>query len=364
MSMIHDLLSLAVEVGASDVHIKAGQKAFFRINSLLQAASEEPYSSEAIRAIVADIVPPHVSARLAETHEADFSLLEPDVGRFRVNVFYGQNEPAIAFRHVKARIPTIEDLNLPEVLGTLIDVQRGIVILSGATGSGKSSTLAALIGGINRKYERRIITVEDPIEFAFRDDRSIITQREVGLDTLSFTGALRQVLRQDPDIILIGEIRDAETLRIALLASETGHLVFTTLHASSAALAVPRLLDEFPQNERDQMRLSLAGNLQAIVCQRLIPDVDGVVIPAVEILFNTPTVRKILMRNQIDLLSAAVETGGEDGMQTFDQAIYKLIKAGRLAEAEGMEYASNPDKLRMHLQGIVLDDSRRILSSL
>ena len=292
------------------------------------------------------------------------SRQEPDVGRFRVNVFYGQGEPAIAFRHVKARIPTLEELNLPEVLNTLIDAPRGIVILSGATGSGKSSTLAALIGGINRKYERRIITVEDPIEYTFTDDRSIITQREVGLDTTSFGGSLRQVLRQDPDIILIGEIRDAETLRIALLAAETGHLVFTTLHASSAALAVPRLLDEFPKSERDQSRQALAANLQAIICQRLIPDVDGVVIPAVEILFNTPTVKKLLSSDRLDVLPAAIETGGEDGMQTFDQAIYKLIKEGRVTEQDGMEYASNADQLRMNLQGIFLDDSRRILSSL
>jgi twitching motility protein PilT len=364
MSMIRDLLSLAVETGASDVHIKSQQKAYFRLNSILRSASEDPYTADAVRAIVADIAPPHAAARLAETHEADFSLHEPGVGRFRVNVFYGQGEPSIALRHVKARIPTIEELNLPEVLQTLIDAQRGIVILSGATGSGKSSTLAALIGGINRKYERRIITVEDPIEFTFDDDRSIITQREVGLDTLTFSDALRQVLRQDPDIVLIGEIRDAETMRIALVASETGHLVFTTLHASSSALAIPRLLDEFPKSERDQSRQALASNLQAIVCQRLIPDVDGVVIPAAEILFNTPTVKKILLRDQLELLSAAIETGGEDGMQTFDQAIYKLIKEGRVAETEGMEYATNPDKLRMNLQGIFLDDSRRILSSL
>jgi len=364
MSKLHDLLALAVEVGASDIHIKAQQKAYFRINSLLQPATEGPYSAAAIQDIVTELVPPNVSAHLAATHEADFSHHEPDVGRFRVNVFFGQAEPAIALRHVKARIPTVAELNLPAVLESLADVQRGIVILSGTTGCGKSSTLAALIGSINRRYERRIITVEDPIEYTFVDERSIITQREVGLDTLSFAGALRQVLRQDPDVILIGEIRDSETLRIALLAAETGHLVFTTLHASNAALAVPRLLDEFPQGEQDQIRLSLAGNLQAIVCQRLIPDIDGQVIPAVEMLFNTPTVKKILTHNQLDLLSAAIETGTEDGMQTFDQAIYKLIKEGRLNETEGMEYATSPEKLKMNLQGIFLDDSRRILSTI
>ena len=204
MSIIHDLLAFAVETGASDVHIKSQQKAYFRINSLLQPASEDPYSADAVRAIVAELVPPHAAAKLTETHEADFSLHEPDVGRFRVNVFYGQGEPAIALRHVKARIPTLEELSLPEVLNTLIDAQRGIVILSGATGSGKSSTLAALIGGINRKYERRIITVEDPIEFTFNDDRSVITQREIGLDTVSFGEALRQEGAQGVAVVLGG----------------------------------------------------------------------------------------------------------------------------------------------------------------
>ena len=364
MSILHDLLALAVEMGASDVHLTSNQKAYFRLHSLLQPASDAPYTAEIIRAIVADIVPPHAADKLARTHEADFSLHEPEVGRFRVNVFYGQGEPSLALRHIKSRIPTLAELCLPEALRTLIDAPRGIVILSGATGSGKSSTLAALIGGINRKYARRIITVEDPIKFTFTDERSIITQREIGLDTDSFGEALRQVLRQDPDIILIGEIRDAETLRIALLAAETGHLVFTTLHASSASQAVPRLLDEFPKSEREQARQALAGNLQAIICQRLIPDVDGAVIPAVEILFNTPTVQKLLLRDQLDHLSAAIETGAEDGMQTFDQAIYQLIQAGRVTERNGMEYATNADKLRMNLQGIFLDESRRILSSL
>ena len=364
MSIIRDLLALAVETGASDVHIKSQQKAYFRINSLLQPASDDPYTAEAVRAIVAELVPPHAAAKLAETHEADFSICEPGVGRFRANVFYGQGEPSIALRHVQARIPTLTELNLPDAIQKLIDAPRGVVILSGATGSGKSSTLAALIGGINRKYERRIITVEDPIEFTFADERSIITQREVGLDTLAFGSALRQVLRQDPDIILIGEIRDAETMRIALLASETGHLVFTTLHASNAAQAIPRLLDEFPKSERDQSRQALAANLQAVICQRLIPDVDGAVVPAVEILFNTPMVKKLLLHDQLELLSAAIETGGEDGMQTFDQAIFKLIQDGRITETAGMEYATNPEMLRMNLQGIFLDDPRRILSSL
>jgi twitching motility protein PilT len=364
MSVIRELLERAVEMGASDVHIKANQQPYFRINSILQPAGCQLFSAEDVRMIAQDLVPPHAREAIAQTHEADFSHREPDVGRFRVSVFHGQGDPAIAMRYVKARIPTVAELRLPLILEGLSDAQRGIVILSGTTGCGKSTTLAALIGGINRKYQRRIITIEDPIEYTFDDDRSILTQREVGLDTPSFVSGLRQVLRQDPDVILIGEIRDPETLRIAILAAETGHLVFTTLHASSASQAIPRLLDEFPRSEHDQMRSALAGNLHAVICQRLLPDTQGAMIPAVEILFNTPTVRKLLSKNQLEVLHAAIETGGEDGMQTFDQAIYNLIKERLVSEAEGMEYASNPEQLRMNLQGIFLDESRRILSSI
>jgi len=362
--MIRELLEQAVALGASDIHIKANQQPYFRINSILQPGGYEPFSADDVRTITQDLVPPHVMESIRQTHEADFSHREPDIGRFRVSVFYGQGDPAIAMRFVKAHIPTVAELRLPMILETVSDAQRGIVILSGTTGCGKSTTLAALIGNINRKYQRRIITIEDPIEYTFEDDRSVFTQREVGLDTPSFVTGLRQVLRQDPDVILIGEIRDPETLRIAILAAETGHLVFTTLHASSASQAIPRLLDEFPRSEHDQIRNALSGNLHAVICQRLLPDRQGSMIPAVEILFNTPTVRKLLSKNQIETIHAAIETGGEDGMQTFDQAIYRLIKEGVVAEAEGLEYASNPEQLRMSLQGIFLDESRRILSSI
>lgn len=364
MSIIRELLEQAVALGASDIHIKVNQQPFFRINSILQPGGYEPFSIEDVRAIASDLVPPHAQKLIDETHEADFSHLEPEVGRFRVSVFHGQGEPAVAMRYVKSHIPTIEELRLPLVLDSVSDALRGIVILSGTTGCGKSTTLAALIGNINRKYQRRIITIEDPIEFTFDDDKSVFTQREVGLDTPSFVSGLKQVLRQDPDVILIGEIRDPETLRIAILAAETGHLVFTTLHSASASQAIPRLLDEFPRSEHDQIRNALSMNLHAVICQRLIPDKHGSMIPAVEILFNTPTVKKLLAKNQLETIHAAIETGGEDGMQTFDQSIYNLIKSDLVTEEDGMEYASNPEQLRMSLQGIFLDESRRILSSL
>ncbi len=363
MSVLRELLAKAVELEASDVHITPGQQPCYRVRGDLQAAPFEILSADAVREIVADVVPPHVRNQLDQTHESDFSFREEGVGRFRVNVFFGEGEPALALRYVKAQIPTIEELRLPPILNRLADAARGIVILSGPTGCGKSSTLAALIGNVNRSYRRRIITIEDPIEYAFVDDKSMITQREVGLDTLTFSDGLHQVLRQDPDVILIGEIRDPETLRIAILAAETGHLVFTSLHAATASQAIPRLLDEFPRGEQDQLRMSLAANLQAVICQRLVPARSGGMVPAVEILFNTPTVHKLISRNQVEMLHAAIETGNEDGMQTFDQSIYRMLKERIITEKDAFEHASQPEQLRMNLQGIFLDESRRILTS-
>ncbi len=361
MSSIHDLLLQAVNLGASDIHITPGQRPIIRLDSRLIPAEFEPLSAEETELVAQEIVPPHVRQRLAEARECDFSHVEEGVGRFRVNVFYGKGLPAIAMRFVKSEIPTIEELNLPPNLATCTQSDSGIVILSGTTSSGKSTTLAALIGLINQNHDYRIITIEDPIEYDFHDLRSTITQREVGLDTLSFASGLRQVLRQDPDVILIGEVRDVETLRIGITAAETGHLVFTTLHSGTAALAIPRLLNEFPSNEQERVRLAISANLRAVICQRLLPMTNGGLVPAVETLFNTPIVRKLIAQDQLDKLSAAIETGGEEGMQSFDQAILQLVQDGIVTERVGLEHATNPDKLRMNLEGIFLSDSRHII---
>lgn len=364
MSIIRDLLAKAVQLKASDIHIKAHYQPFYRVSSELVESGFEVITPEGMWEIVKDFMPPHIVKQYEETHEADFSHAEEGVGRFRVNVFMAQGVPAIAMRHVKSKIPNFEDIRVPPKIKDMAYVERGIVLMAGTTGSGKSTTLAAIIGEINRTQRRRIITVEDPIEYVFEDIQSIITQREVGLDTLSFEESLKHLMRQDPDVILIGEMRDPDSIRISVLAAETGHLVFSTLHAGDAALAVPRILDVFPESERDQVRMALAGNLHAVICQRLVPDVSGSVVPAVEILINTSTVRKLLEKNQLDVLSAAIETGAEDGMQSFNQSIYKLIKSGLITEKDGMQYASNPESLRMNLQGIFLDEGKRILGSL
>lgn len=361
MSILSPILKKAVDMGASDVHITFNQQPIFRVHGLLTESGFEKATDTDLNDIVEDIIPPHIKEAYAREHEADFSLQEEDVGRFRVNVFNCQGYPTIVMRHVKTEIPNFEKLRLPEQLSKLALAERGIILLAGTTGSGKSTTLAAIINEINTTQRRRIITIEDPIEYTFSNIQSVITQREVGLDTLSFTSALRHLLRQDPDVILIGEMRDTISIQTALLAAETGHLVLSTVHAGTADQAVPRMLDVFPADEQDHIRLGLAGTLHAIVCQRLIPDTQGGAIPAVEIMINTSTVQKLLQKNQLEILAAAIETGGDDGMQTFNQSVYGHIKAGLITEKEGMRFATNPEALRMNLQGIFLDEGSRIL---
>jgi len=364
MPILTEFLRLAVEIGASDIHIKNGQPPLYRVNKQLAPSDSEPVTEAQLRAIAAEVLPRHLTTAYAEKHEVDFSHREPDIGRFRFSLFDGEGYPTFAIRHIKDKIPDLDDCNLPPILERLVHEHAGIVILSGTTGCGKSTTLAALIEQINRTYSRRIITVEDPIEYAFNDKLSVITQREVGLDTESFPAALRHVLRQDPDVILIGEMRDVNSVRTGITAAETGHLVFTTLHSGTAAAAVPRLLDMFPKEEQDQVRMAVSVNLCAIICQRLIPSIGGGVIPAAEIMFNSPTVKKLIAKNQLDLLGAAIDSGGESGMQSFNQALYTLIKGGAVSEEIGLKHAPNPDSLSMRLRGINLDEDRKILSAL
>ncbi len=364
MSVLSEVLAQAVKAGASDVHLKGGRQPFFRVEKRLTPAPFEDISPEQMSAIVEDILPAHQRAAYEQKHEVDFSFSEPGVGRFRASLFCGEGEPVAALRYVKSEIPDLDDLNLPPVLERLVDLRSGIVILSGTTGCGKSTTLAALIEQINLRYSRRIVTVEDPIEFAFTDKKSFITQREVGLDTESFSSALRHVLRQDPDVVLIGEMRDTDSVRTGITAAETGHLIFTTLHSGTAAAAVPRLLDMFPPEEQDQVRMAISANLSAVVCQRIVPTIGGGVIPAAEIMFNTPTVKKLIAKNQLNMLGAAIEAGTDDGMQDFDQALYQLVNGGVVSKEDGRKFATNPESLEMKLKGIFLDESRKILSSI
>ncbi len=363
MSIIHEILRDAIAHGASDVHLKSNQQPFFRVNGELAPSGYEKIPADMMHAIVEDLTPLHAKATVAQGREMDFSHHEEGVGRFRVAFFMGQGLPAMTLRCVKTKVPTIEELRLPPVIERFSALSRGVVIVAGATGCGKSSTLAAIIQLINARLRRRIVTIEDPIEYLFEDQQSVVTQREIGLDTESFSSGLHYVLRQNPDIILIGEMRDAETIKTSLLAAETGHLVFTTLHSVTAAQALPRLLNEIPKTEHPQIQASLAENLQAVICQRLLTDVDGFLIPAVEVLLNTPTVKKLLQKGTFEVLQTAIEAGIEDDMQSFDQSLHMLVQENIVTPAAALAAATNPEQFQMLLKGIKVEDSRRILSS-
>ncbi len=357
---LDQILVSAVAHGASDIHLKPNQRPHFRVNMVLMETPHEVVPPAALMSAIERIIPPHIAQTFREQHEADFAYSVIGIGRFRVNAFMAQGLPVLALRTVKTEIPDFGALNLPDSMKKVADAQRGIVIVSGATGSGKSTTLAAMIEYMNATSQRRIVTVEDPIEYLFTDNRCVITQREVGPDTDSFDHALRHVLRQDPDVIMIGEMRDVKTLKTAIMAAETGHLVLTTLHAATAPVAIQRMLEMFPNGEWEHIRLVLANTLQAVVCQRLIRSLDGALLPAVEVMLNTPVVKHSLEQNKLDQLPSAIEGGTLDGMQSFNQSLRHWIQSGRVGEEEGMKHASNQGALRMALGGIQTA-GRRIL---
>ena len=258
-------------------------------------------------------------------------------------------------------MPSFEQLGLLESIKTIAEEHRGIVLVAGSTGSGKSTTLAAMIEHINGNFKKHIITLEDPIEFVFEDNQSVIEQREVGLDTSSFHHALKHVLRQDPDIIMLGEMRDDISFGAAMSAADTGHLVLSTLHTTTAAQSITRILDFFKADEREQVRRQLAGTLRAVICQRMVPTVDNKMTPALEIMVNSPLIKKMLEENRLDKLTAAIETGSDDGMITFNQSLFNLVKAGRVSQKEAMAKASNPQALEMNFKGIFLNEGGRIV---
>jgi twitching motility protein PilT len=361
MELFHRILRLAVEGGASDIHVKIGTPIVFRINRQLIAIEAPVPTEEWMNNVVKNVTPVHLKERLDREREVDFSYFEPGTGRFRTNLFQQRGQFALAMRFVKSVVPSFAELGLKETIKKIAEAPRGIVLVAGSTGSGKSTTLAAMIEHINANFKKHIITMEDPIEFVFEDNQSVIEQREVGLDTLSFEHALKHVLRQDPDIIMLGEMRDATSFNAAMSAADTGHLVLSTLHTTNASQSIGRILDFFKADEREQVRRQLAGTLQAVVCQRMVPTLAGTMTPAVEILINTPTVKKMLEENRLDKLSAAIETAADDGMCTFNQALFELVKDGKISQKEALAKATNPQALEMNFKGIFLDEGRRIL---
>jgi len=267
----------------------------------------------------------------------------------------------MAMRLVKNTVPSFEQLGIMPILREIAEEQRGIVLLAGATGSGKSTTLAAMLEHINENFRKHIVTLEDPIEFSYEDCQSIIEQREIGLDCESLQRGMKHALRQDPDIILVGEMRDDISLRTAMSAADTGHLVLSTIHTTNAGTSVQRILDFFDADERPQVRSQLCTTLKAVICQRIIPRIGGGVIPAQEILINTKTVQKMIKEDQISKIPAAIETGGDDGMQDFNKALLDLVNAGTITKETAMEKSDNPRALEMNFQGIFLSQGSRIL---
>lgn len=361
MEVFTRILKAAVDAHASDIHIKVGGPVILRISRQLIAIEAPVPTVEWMDNVVQHIVPHHMKKHFDEAREADFSYMVPGTGRFRTNVFQQRGEIAISMRYVKATVPAFEELGLPEVLRTVSEAPRGIVLVAGTTGCGKSTSLAAMIEHINSNFRKHIVTLEDPIEYVFEDNQSIIEQREVGLDTESFYTGLRAGLRQDPDVIMIGEMRDAVTFASAISAADTGHLVLSTVHTTSASQSIGRILDFFKADDREQIRRQLAGTLRAVICQRMIPTLDGKMTPACEVLLNTPVVKKMLEENRLDKLGVAIETGHDDGMQDFNKAVLELFNAGRISKEEAMAKAGNAAALEMNLKGIFLTQGSRII---
>ena len=362
MELFHKILKTAVAGEASDVHVKTDAPVVFRIHRELLAIECPCPTEEWMSKVVAQVTPAHLKTRLEQDREVDFSYFAPGIGRFRTDLFQQRGHWCLAMRHVKTIVPQFEELGLLPQIRRIAESPRGIVLVAGITGCGKSTTLAAMIEHINANFKKHIITLEDPIEYVFEDNQCVIEQREVGLDTLSFADALKHVLRQDPDVIMIGEMRDSTSFTAAMSAADTGHLVLSTVHTTNASQSVSRILDFFKAEEREQIRRQLANTLQAVICQRMATTLDDNMTPALEILINTPTVKKLIEEGRLDKLAAAIETGKEDGMINFNQALYNLVKEGKVSKEEALSKATNPQALEMNFNGIFLDEGRRILN--
>jgi twitching motility protein PilT len=353
---INDLLRIAVDHGASDVHVKVGSYPMLRIGGNLTAAQDEKkLDLEEVVAITAAVLSPTQRQKFKEAQELDVAYSVPGLGRFRVNVFQQRGTVGLVFRVIPMQVRTIEELDLPRVLKEIATEERGLVLVTGTTGSGKSTTLAAMIDYVNKTRTTHVVTVEDPIEFLHRDIRSIVSQREVAVDTRSFAQALRSALRQDPDVILVGEMRDFETIETGLLAAETGHLVFSTLHTVDATETINRIIAVFPPHQQKQVRLQLASVLRAVVSQRLIPRKDGEGrVPAVEVMLTTPFIRDCIVdKEKTHLITGAIGSGtSQYGMQTFDQSILGLFEEGLISYDEALRWASNVDEFKLKVQGI------------
>jgi len=338
---ITELLAFAVKNKSSDLHISTGLPPLIRVDGGLRKVNLPDLDAKTVQSLLYDIMTDSQRKMFEENWETDFSFDVPNLSRFRVNVFQQERGPAGVFRAIPANVLTFKDLHLPPILQKLSNKKNGLVLVTGPTGSGKSTTLAAMIDQINKTRYEHIITIEDPIEFVHKSDKCLINQREVHHHTKSFNAALRSALREDPDIVLVGEMRDPETIRLALTAAETGHLVFATLHTNSAAKTINRIIDVFPAGEKEMVRSMLSESLQAVVSQSLIKRIGGGRIAACEIMVCTSAIRNLIREDKIAQMYSAIQTGGELGMQTLDMHLQQLVNENIISKVVAKDYASN-----------------------
>ncbi len=353
---LKQMLTEMLKRKSSDLHLRVGIRPYLRTNGILEEIPTDPMSVEGMETVITQILNEEQRKKFLKRNELDLALSVAKLGRFRINIFRQRGTVGMALRAVNTKVPTFDELHLPEAIRKMADEQRGLIVITGTTGSGKSTTLAAIIEEMNNTRCNNIMTIEDPIEYIFRDKKCIIAQREVGGDTENFATALRHAFRQDPDIILIGEIRDLETMSIALTAADTGHLVMTTLHTLNTMETISRIISFFPPHQHQQIRLLLGGTLHAIVCQRLLirHDMPGRV-PALEVMINTAAVRDCLINpDKFGNIPDLIEAGASQyGMQSFDQSIMRLYQQGMISFEEAMTSASNPDDFDLRVKGIV-----------
>jgi twitching motility protein PilT len=350
MSNLNDILKSAIDNKASDIHIMVGQPPLIRLHTQMTPTDFPMVTAESALRMVKEMINEKRMEAFMEKRDADFSYEIPGLARFRVNAHFQRNSIAMAFRVITDKVRQLDALNLPEVITRLTYLPRGLVLVTGDTGSGKSTTLAAMIDAMNRRYHKHIITLEDPIEYLLHSNKCAIEQREVGSDVPSFASGLKHVLRQDPDIILVGEMRDLETTSAAITAAETGHFVMSTLHTSSAAQTIERIIDIYPGEQQNQIRSMLSNTLQAVVCQVLFKRIDQPgMVPGVEILICTPAVRNLIRENRIYEIHNVIETSRAMGMQTMDTSIKQLFFNGKISKEDAISMAHLPEKLERQL---------------
>lgn len=356
--IINDLLKLAVDSGVSDVIIKSNKPGYVRLAGKLKPVEMDPITCPEAQAWVDEHVPKIFRQKWDDIGQIDFAYAVEGIGRFRVNAFHQRGLVSIVMRHIKSTVPSFEQLGLgptADSLVKLVQAKDGILLVCGATGSGKSSTMAAMMNWVNQNMDKHVVTIEDPIEYTFQDEKSLFQQREIGLDVPSFDLAIKAVLRQNPDIILIGEMRDRETFETAISAAETGHLVFSTMHASTVAQSLTRLFEFFPPEEQIQARRAIAGSLRGFICQKLIPTLEGGGrVPCNEILTADAVVKNLILEGQFEKIQGILEGSGDSNSFSFNKDIYRLIKAGKISKADGLRFSPNPQALDMNLKGIFI----------